>query len=153
MAEEFLAIDIGNLHEECAKQADLYHDKASDLATAKYNLDMAKGKLDLVKAQLDKEIRDNPATFGLNKVTEPVVENTIILQQTYQKALLNLNTAKYNVAIHQAAVDALDHKKKGIEDLVKLRLADYYADPKLVAQARQEIENERKAEIRSRGKK
>ena len=82
-------------------------------------------------AETAQGVRRNPAAYGIDKVTEKAVEEivTIRCREAEQKVI----DAKHALDVQQAMIDALDQRKHALEDLVKLRLAAYYADPKMPA--------------------
>ena len=92
-------------------------------------LEEQKAELDVVKAEIDKLIRDNPTPFDIVKTTETLITNTIIQQNDYQKQQAQVRTAKHNVDILQAAVSALDHRKSALENAVKLHGQNYFSKP------------------------
>lgn len=133
-------IDLLNLHTEWAKQPELYHRHAKRLTKARDALARAKSRLDVVKAELDLEIRRCPKKFNLigedgdpigGRLTEAIYMSTVLLQPEYQQAQEECHKAQYAVNLHQAAVDALDHKKKSLEGEVQLHLRDYWSEPKV----------------------
>lgn len=152
MKENRLEIDMGRLHVEWARQPDVYHDAARDLAEKRAELDTLKAKMDVAGAECDREIREAPATFGISKITEASVEKGVILHPRYQAALKAVNKSKYDVGILQAMVDALDHKKKALEHLVQLHLADYFSDPRIPKSARG-FDDAGKSEVRARAQR
>lgn len=152
MPERFLEIDQGNLHAEWARQARLYHRAAIKLAEARLAYDTAKSELDVVAAETDKEIRDNPSRYGIKKVSEVAVKNAVLMHPSHKKATKLVNQRKYDVGILQAAVEALEHKKKGLEGSVSLFLSDYFAEPRAPKGARDSIEEGVKREVRTRGR-
>jgi len=128
---DFFDIDINNLDKEWINQPKIFFKYASELADVRRRLEEAKAELDVVKASLDKAIRENPASFGLpEKITETLISNTIIQQSEYQEALKIYRIRKHKVDILQAAVTALDHRKSALERLVSLHGQNYFAAPK-----------------------
>ncbi len=127
---EIFRIDQNTLDKEWISQPRFYHKYAIMLADARRIYEQAKADKELVSAELDREVRLNPTKFGVTKITEGVVEQTIILQREYRKAHDACIDAKHEVDVVQAHVDTLDHRKKALEDLVKLFLADYFSKPK-----------------------
>ena len=123
-------LNPNKLDTEWVQQPKLFYQAAEKLAEAKAELEKSKTNKDIVMAELDRNIRAEPDKFSLSKVTEPVVEQTIILQGEYKKAQKRFLDAKHNVDIAQVVVDTLDHRKSALENLVKLRLANYYAEPR-----------------------
>src|SRR5687767_666985 len=102
-------IDKFALDVEWVNQPALYVEYAERLAEQNKRLDYAKSELELVVAELDKDIRSHWQTkYAIEKLTETVVSNTIILQPKYQVALKSLNETKHDVAVLRIAVDGLE---------------------------------------------
>jgi|TARA_R100001530_G_scaffold108613_2_gene76163 hypothetical protein len=125
-----IEIGKGNLKEEWERQAGLYlfySLKTSDAEVAKSN---AKEELEVTDAGLDKKIRTNPDKFDLEKVTDKVVANTILLQEKHKIAFDNYVEMLYELSILRGVMVAFDHKKKALENLVTLHVSGYNAEPK-----------------------
>lgn len=127
---EFFRIDQDRLDEEWVGQAPTYYEYSVKLVDAREEHERAKSREDVVEAELDKEIRRDPASFGITKITEEVVKKTITLQRRYQKAHEEVIQTRHDMGIHQAAVDALEHKKKGLESMVYLHSQGYNSEPR-----------------------
>lgn len=128
---EDMQIDDSILDIEWLEQPALMFKYSKQASEAKKEYDEAKDKLDYVKAQLDSQIRKDPSSFGVEKITETVVTNTIILQQEYadqQELVLN---AKFNFDIVRGATDAVNARKDALENMVKLYGMQYFAGPKV----------------------
>ncbi len=113
-------------------------------AEAEYN--RARERLEVVKAELDKDIRTNPDKYDIGKVTEVVVANTILLQDEYQAAKQNVIDAKHDWDMAKAAVFALQDKKKALENLVQLHGMQYFAGPTVPRDLSKEWEQRKKQE-------
>lgn len=141
MSQSDFTPDRDNLDDEWVRQPELYHSYAVQLADARKVQDERKNKLEVIQAELDSEIRQNPEEFGLeSRVTEGSIKATIIQHSRYTKALQRLLDAKHSVDILQAAVVALDHKKKALENLVYLHGQDYFSSPKARGEDREKME-------------
>lgn len=154
LAENPAHINPNRLDREWVVQAETFH--AAAYATAEARLKHAEltQEFDLVCAELDHEIRTHPARFDLpDKLTEKMIENTVIRQSAYQAALRAVNRAKFDLDSFTAAVGAIEHKKRGLEKLVDLRLADYYAEPKVRSGREEDFEEMQRQEVRSRGQR
>lgn len=127
---DLFAIDPHRLDEEWIKQPSLYRKWARQLANAREEWERAKAQRDVVTAEIDKAIRFNPEEYGLEKITEPSVEKTILLQKRYQRAHAVVVEAKHKVDLLEANVSALDHRKRALEKLVDLFLSDYFSKPR-----------------------
>lgn len=122
-----MRIDENNLVEECVQLPTTYHEYAQQLAAAKKDLDEAKTHLDITKAQLGRDIRNNPGEYNLPKVTEGTVADAVMEHGRTKKAANAVSAARYRVDLLQAAVTALEHKKRMLESLVSLHGQSYFA--------------------------
>jgi len=127
--ERDVSIDETALDVEWLQQAGLMYKYARYQAETKKVMDEAKERLDFIKAKLEMDIRTNPESYGLSKVTESAIASTILLQSEYQDAAKKYVEAKYENDVAVAAVRAIDQKKTALENLVKLLSVSYFAGP------------------------
>jgi len=127
--EADVSIDETSLDVEWLEQPRLMLSYAKNAAVRKADFDRAKENLEVVKAQLDHSIRENPEVFAVIKITETVVQNTIHLQKEYEEAYERYTTAKYELEIALAAVRAIEQKRSALENLVRLHGQQYFAGP------------------------
>src|SRR4051812_8934052 len=113
--DSFFEIDLYNLDLECQKQPKIFYEHAITLADARQDYERAKSQRDVIEAELDRDMRLNPETYDLAKITEPALAKAILLEGRYQKANELVIISKHSMDIAQAAVDALDHKKYAIQ--------------------------------------
>ena len=146
-----LDIDKLRLDEEWVDQPKLFFKWARKHADALLRVDKTKSYLDLVKADLDAAIRKDPASFGQAKITEKVVENLILGNDEYQVAVKTVAEARHDVAILAAAVEALQHRKRGLECLVTLHGQQYFAGPRAHGDNREAMEDVEKKAVRRKG--
>lgn len=125
-------IDPDRLDEQWCGQPGLYHAAAVRLADARQAHAEAKAALDVTEAELSLAVRRDPQdpAWRLDKATEASVAAAVLTQPGYRKALQAVIEAKHAVDVLEADVWALDHRKKGLENMVQLRLADYYSEPR-----------------------
>lgn len=127
---DFYEIDKNQLDREWVNQPKLYYKYARRLADSRAESEQAKTAADVARAVADAEIRGTPAKFGIEKVTEAAVAAAVITHPAYQTAVERMQRARHAVDIVQSAVTTLDHRKKALESLVDLRLADYFSEPR-----------------------
>jgi hypothetical protein len=139
--EDDIRIDETALDIEWLDQPALFLRYSRHAALKEKEKDEAKEALDLVKAELDKEIRSFPDRFGLEKITDKAVENTIPMQPDYKEASENFIQAKYEWNIAKGAVDAFNQRKEALENLSRLNGQNYFAGPKVP----RDIKEQRKA--------
>jgi len=126
---EDLAIDPHALDEEWLRQPVLYAQYSSLLSDAQKTRDYIKEKLEVKRSELDKDIRQNPEKYGVPKITESVVANTILSLDDYRKVGQEVIEATYEYNMLQNAINALEHKKRALENLVRLWLGSYFSGP------------------------
>lgn len=131
-----LSINLNELEREWTEQPVLYFKWARKLSKARLRLDEAKAELELVKADLDSEIRAKPEKFDLDKVTNPAVEAAVMASEQYTDALTKLNRARYNANTLEAFVQALEHRKRALENCVTLYGMDYFSIPRAKGKGR-----------------
>src|SRR6185312_5745027 len=85
---DYFQIDPYDLQKEWLVQVKVYRKHGKMLANAKEDLERAEATKKVVEAELEKDIRHHPTKYQLEgKITEKVVESTLILQTPYQKAV------------------------------------------------------------------
>lgn len=149
---DFFEINPNRLDEEWLRHPKLYHKHAIILADARKEYEQKKAELEVLSAEIDRAIRSTPSEFGLEKITETVVANTILIQPPYRKLQKEVIEAKHDVAVAEAAVSTMEHRKKALENAVQLHLADYFSEPKARGSAREKMEEEKKRRIRNSGR-
>jgi len=151
MSQSDFAVDKDDLDGEWVRQPELYHDYAVKLADARLEMETKKNRLEVIQANLDNEIREDPSEFGLTKVTEGAIKAVIVQHPKYEKALERVNQARHAVDILVAATQALDHKKKALENLVYLHGQNYFSSPRARGEDHQAMEEvSKKAKIKKR---
>jgi hypothetical protein len=124
-----LSIDENNLMEEWRGQAALMLDYGIQLADAMQEEDEAKAELSVTIAELDKSVREDPAAYGIAKVTEAGVKAAIDKTKEVAKATSMVNEAKHETRVLKAVIDALQHRKSSLQGMTDLFMKQWYADP------------------------
>ncbi len=131
-----LKIDLLKLHKEWCDQPEFVHAASSHLAKCSETVDKAKANLELTEARISSEVRKFPSNYDLDKVTEASIRSAIVQTEDYQQANLALISAKREEAEAKALCNALENRKKSLENLVVLHGRDYYSEPKAKQQDR-----------------
>jgi hypothetical protein len=142
--EQDVNIDPDSLDTEWLEQPRLMMKYAKAAANAKKRVDQAKEQVEVTKAELDRDIRTNPDGFGISKITETVVQNTITLQAGYQEVMADYIEAKYEFDFARYAVQAMQERKDALENLVKLHGMQYFAGPSVLRDLSKEWEAKQK---------
>jgi hypothetical protein len=127
--EADITIDSEALDVEWLRQPRLTYQYGKLQAEIELKLGKAKEDLDLIKADLDKQIRLNPDEFEVVKITEVAVTNTIIAHPDYQNQNGIVLDLIYELNVIKAAKAGIETKKTALENLVKLNGQNYFAGP------------------------
>lgn len=140
-AGEFsVEIDPFRLDEEWVKQPRFYHEWAVRLSAMRRLRDQAKAGLDVVRAEVWAQVAADPAAAGLVKTTDTALGNAVVADKRVQAARKALIDAEHEVDVLEAAVAAIDQRKRALESLVQLHLSDYYATPRVKTATREAVD-------------
>jgi hypothetical protein len=138
--EKDIVIDGESLDLEWLHQPALMMRYTQNSARRRKELEEARQSLDVAKAEADKMIRTNPDKYGIEKMTETVVANAVLKEKGYQQAYTEYLEAKYESDMAQGAVNAFEHRKSALENLVRLYGQQYFSGPKLPLEINREWE-------------
>lgn len=127
--QQDLNIDPNSLDCEWIEQPQRFMKYAEAATEAYKRRELLKDQLDLIKSQLDQEIRANAINNG-EKITEAVVSSRITQDERFQEKNRLLLEAEYNLELMQYAVRAMDQRKIALENLVRLFGMEYFSGPK-----------------------
>ena len=123
-----LAIDINLLHENAQEQPDLADRAGQLVAEAKSEAKKAKMRLEIAEATTEKDVRLQPETYGLTKVTESAIKSAVILHPDVISAKEELIENEKEAAMADAVYDAFQHRKSMLGIEAKLYIANYFGD-------------------------
>jgi len=129
--EKDVNIDETALDVEWLEQPNLMLKYTRNEADALKQVDLIKEKLGYIKSELDKQIREDPEKFGIAKITETVILNTIQMQDEYKDVMEELIEAQYECNIAKGATKAVQQRKDALQSLVTLYGQNYFAGPKV----------------------
>lgn len=144
--EEDKRINPGQLDIESCQQADLFFKWAERAIEARHDMDTTKAKRDMVEMRIQMQVRKAPHKFGIEKVTEATITATAKIHADVEKANDDYLNARRNSGMLDAAVSAMEMKKRMIEVMITLHGQKYFAGPSVprdLVSAYQEISKER----------
>jgi len=144
-------INKNKLDEEWVRQPTLFMQACEKETMTRSAYDRAKEGVDQLKAELDRQIRESPDSFGVvpgsRGVTEAQVSNTITSCDQYREAMVEMFKLKEAFGIASAEVKALDQRCRALENLTKLYGLQYFgSEPK--SQQSIDTKEEGKEEVR-----
>lgn len=129
--ENDIRIDESALDIEWLDQPKLMLDYTRHESEMEFVRDSKKEELDLKKAELDLEIREDPKSFNItSKLTESTVNSAIASNEEFKKLSKEYNEARFEYNVAKGAVKAFEQRKVALENLVKLHGQQYFAGPK-----------------------
>jgi hypothetical protein len=132
-----VSIDRHSLDLEWLKQAQLFNKYSEACANAIYERDKAKERMDLTKAQVEFDIRNDFDSYGLeSKPTEGAIASLSIQDVRNIEARESLLLAQRDLNIITGTKVAMEHKKTALEVLSKLYLSGYWAEVRVSSEAR-----------------
>jgi len=147
-------IDSLRLDWEWNRQADLAFSYGEHQADCQSEYDRNKNALELAKAESEMEIRKDPASFGIAKITDKVAAAAVLRHEKVKESQNEVIESRHALDIAKAACNGIEHKKRGLEKAVSLFLAGYYGEPKAEdEEGREATEEYRKKDLRSRARK
>jgi len=149
-SESIVQINPLELDRECVRLPSDYVEVALEAADLRKRLDELKAEQEVLEADLAKDIRSNPGSYGLEKVTEAAVSACITANSKVQTLAEKTARAKHRLDIAQAVISALEAKKRSLTLLVELHGMSYFAGPNLSDKGRQVVERMTKENVRPR---
>lgn len=122
-----LEIDKFNLDNECITQPELYASYSDMAISSAEERDLARLEMETLEATLDEKIRLEYRDRG-EKVTEKVVETSILRNTDYIEAQLKYIKKKTEAAKLDAMRQAFEQRKSMLEMVCRLFLGEYYSD-------------------------
>lgn len=129
--EEFMDIDESSLDVEWLEQPKKMVQMVQHAANINRELAKTKDRLSQVKAELAKKIRSKPEKYGIEKITENAIFETIQTTDEYKEANEEYLDAMYEAEVASGSVKATEQRKSSLENLVKLHGQQYFAGPRV----------------------
>ncbi len=124
-----LQIDKYSLDEEWERQPQLFLKYAEDQAEYETRRDRLKDLIEVEKAEIEKDIREFPSNYNLEKVTNDSVRAIIVTDEKIKEMQKEYFSFFKTAKVYGALTKSLDHKKKALEKLTELHLSGYYSKP------------------------
>jgi hypothetical protein len=142
--EEDVRIDEDALDIEWLEQSSLMMKYIQHNIQMQKILDKTEQDLNVLKAEMDLDIRSHPEKYGIEKVTEGSISATILISKKYKEAYSNFLDIKYEANMAKGAITAFEHKKVSLENLVRLNGQGYFAGPAMPRDISREREEHEK---------
>lgn len=121
-----LEIDKDHLEEECQRQPVLYEEVGLLASEARGDAREAKDHVEFVKARLRNDIRANPQSYGLDKVTEGTLDAAVIANVECQEAIRQANELSRVSDALGVLQTAAEQRKAMLRNMTELYVHQYY---------------------------
>lgn len=120
-------VDKNHLDQEWEKQSVLTFQLTEENASAQFRYDAAKRKYEVVRAEVNLDVRKNPAKYGFaSKPTEAAIDALVDANRQVCEAAAAVQQARYDLDMTKAGVTAIESKRKALEALTQLTAINYY---------------------------
>lgn len=137
-----IRLDKMHLDLEWEKQAEKFSDWGTLAAEAEEIRDLLKDKLELIEAEIGREVRMDPINFGLAKITDSAIVEIIHTHERYRAVKEEYLKAVKEARVLHVAEKAFEHKKKALDRLTDLFITGYYSKTSYFDNS--EVEEQRK---------
>ena len=127
--EKVLSIDPLKLGDEWLKQPGLFMYWSKKSVDAREKMERLKFDLDKYEACLAAQVRKDPSSYGLEKVTESAINQFVASDAQVIKLNEMLIGLRAEAELLNRMVTALEQRKKALENLVYLNQQDYFSLP------------------------
>ncbi len=128
--QKVIKIDENNLEGEWAEQASYFLYFATAHAEALYIKDIKKSKLEYIYAIMYSNIKKDWSKLFDSKPTEPAIKAYIETNSKYKKAERTYINACKDANLMLSAKQALEHRKKALENKVSLKIGGFFSEPR-----------------------
>lgn len=139
---EDLTIDPLNLDQEWANLPILFHSYSEAMEGIDNEIKCCKAKLDLLSANTERMVRTNPASYGIEKISESAVKAALACNQDLVNLRNEILGLEKDKKVYGAACNALAFKKDSLKALVTLYGMEYYSIPSTKADGQKFIQNQ-----------
>ena len=152
-----IKIDPHNLVNECRNQSVLYANAGAVAVKVKSKARRLKDELEVVRSEVESDIREHPSNYGLVKTTEGAIASAILLDKRHKDARTKYRDYEEYADAFSIIQVAMEQRKAMLRDLATLFVHDYYSDQDVIADnktsgklTQQAIIDQRKQKLRER---
>ena len=110
-----LLVDLYDLHGEWQRQPHLRMKWGEAHAQAVFDHRQARKSRNVIKAEVQLEVRSNPSKFNVEKITDKSVEAAVMLDKRVQDAETDLASAERDENILYSQVRAIESKRESLK--------------------------------------
>lgn len=124
-----LAVHIDKLQQDSERHSGLAFRAGELAADLKAEAKRSKLAVEEIEAEVDKEVRADPDSFGLTKITESVVSSAVTSDRRVQEARRREIDAAHDADKAGNLASAYDHRRSMLKGEIELYVHNYFGDP------------------------
>ena len=121
-----VSIDRNSLHHECIRQPQEMAKYVKLHSQAMFDRDKIKRELSVSRAETEKDVRMNPETYEIEKVTESAVKAAVDSDEEVKIKENALIESQYAVSLLGGALESFRDRRKALEGLITLLTMGYW---------------------------
>lgn len=145
---DLIAIDRNKLDLECEQHADVFFNACVELTEAKERVELLERLYKKKRGEIFIQMKKDPIMFNLDNASDKTCEQYLLNEPELVQLEERLLSLQSEVAIRQAFVSALDHRKRMLSDLVTLHGQSYFAKPQGTPEGEKVVREQAKASSR-----
>ena len=145
-------LDPNKLEIDWILQPKLMREATDRRASVIYDIGEKKAEIEVKHAELKYDVRTNPETWGLEKVTEGAIQDCLADHEELLELNSELRKLEHQKELLKGLIDSLGDRKSALENLVKLHGQDYFSVPYVAGPSGKKMEREQKKQIRKPGR-
>lgn len=130
MDNSVFELSLETLDKAWLDQPKLYMEALDEASRAKSKLEWAKYELEVVESNIAQDVRANPKTYGIDKISEAAVKEAVTRDGSVRSWKEKVAEAKFAVTEADNVVSALDMRRRALENLVQLHGQQYFSEPR-----------------------
>ena len=123
-------IDLNDLEGEWKKHPNIMHHYLVQLVEAQRQRAEIVASVEKLQATLSSDARGELEINSKKTVTETQVKQVVLQNDDYNDLQTMLRDVDYQIGLLKAARDKMEHRRDALVNLVKLKLSDWYAEPR-----------------------
>jgi hypothetical protein len=124
-----IRLNPNELDKQWADLADQFHNYSEEGDLIESEIKFKKLELELLEADLDLKIRNKPADFNIDKLTESGVKSSIRMNQIWRDLNYEILELEKQRKLMASACRALEMKKEALKSIQALYLSEFYIAP------------------------
>jgi len=123
-------LDLGKIPEQWVDQVSMMRRYTREFADARADQRRAEANLELVKAEVDYDLRLHPEKYEGVKVAEAMFKGLVLMDARVKVAIETEIAAQHHVDVLKGFIDTLRDRRSGLEQTAQMLSYGIFAEPR-----------------------